>query len=193
MISSFKKAMYIQALQNLAAAGKTVICTIHQPSSEVFAMFDRILLMAEGRTAYLGPINDCLHFFSTQGMPCPANYNPADFYIFTLAISPGKEIEARQKVSYICDAYEASEARRNVAQIVEHEITNGQNRSNEDGADKKKRRSPYKANWFRQFFAVLWRSFLSVLRDPQILLVKGSSSVVLTNLKIHFVILPLDI
>ena len=42
-------------------------------------MFDRILLMAEGRTAYLGPINDCLRFFSAQGMPCPANYNPADF------------------------------------------------------------------------------------------------------------------
>lgn len=164
-------------MQNLAAAGKTVICTIHQPSSEVFAMFDRILLMAEGRTAYLGPINDCLGFFSAQGMPCPANYNPADFYIFTLAISPGKEVEARQKVSYICDAYEASEARRNVSQIVEREIGNGQNRNDGDGDDKK-RRSPYKANWFRQFFAVLWRSFLSVLRDPQILLVKGSSSVV---------------
>jgi len=149
-------------------------------------MFDRILLMAEGRTAYLGPINDCLRFFSAQGLPCPANYNPADFYIFTLAISPGKEVEARQKVSYICDAYEASEARRNVAQIVERDSTNGQNR--EDASDKnKRRRSPYKANWFRQFFAVLWRSFLSVLRDPQILIVKGSSSVVSTLYNIYFI------
>ena len=138
-------------------------------------MFDRILLMAEGRTAYLGPINDCLHFFSNQGLPCPANYNPADFYIFTLAISPGKEVESRQKVDYICDAYEASEARRNVTQIVENEISNGPQYVDPES---KRKRSPYRANWFRQFSAVLWRSWLSVIRDPQILIVKGSSSVV---------------
>ena len=55
-----------QTLRNLAAKGKTVICTIHQPSSEVFAMFDRILLMAQGRTAYLGPIDSALTFFASQ-------------------------------------------------------------------------------------------------------------------------------
>jgi len=49
----------------LASTGKTIICTIHQPSSEVFAMFDRILLMAEGRTAYLGSANDAVPFFSS--------------------------------------------------------------------------------------------------------------------------------
>ena len=56
----------MQVLKNLASTGKTVICTIHQPSSEVFALFDRILLMAEGRTAFLGPIDQALHFFSSQ-------------------------------------------------------------------------------------------------------------------------------
>ena len=54
-----------QVLRNLASTGKTIICTIHQPSSEVFAMFDRILLMAEGRTAYLGSANDAVPFFSS--------------------------------------------------------------------------------------------------------------------------------
>ena len=139
-------------------------------------MFDRILLMAEGRTAYLGPINDCLHFFSTQGMPCPANYNPADFYIFTLAISPGKEIEARQKVKLICDAYIESEASRNASKVVEHEHRNI-GRESEFYQDSK-RRSAYKANWFTQLFAVLWRSWLTVVRDPQILLVKVFSYLV---------------
>ena len=55
----------IQVLGNLASRRKTIICTIHQPSSEVFAMFDRILLMAEGRTAYLGSAKDALPFFSS--------------------------------------------------------------------------------------------------------------------------------
>jgi ABC-type multidrug transport system ATPase subunit len=164
-------------LKNLASAGKTVICTIHQPSSEVFAMFDRILLMAEGRTAFLGPIDDCLHFFSTQGMPCPANYNPADFYIFSLATVPGKETESRQKIKYVCDAYESSISAKHVKEVVqrEHQEINRKDQAQGSATMKK---SPYKANFFQQFSAVLWRSFLSVVRDPQILLVKASSSVV---------------
>ena len=147
--------------------------------------------MAEGRTAFLGPINDCLRFFSNQGLPCPANYNPADFFIFTLAISPGKEIEARENVKYICDAYEGSESSRNIAKIVLAEHRNDGNR-NELNL-KPKKRSAYKANWFTQFFAVLWRSWLTVIRDPQILLVKLFSYLVfyksLTKFDIKNVIL----
>lgn len=157
-----------------------MICTIHQPSSEVFAMFDRILLMAEGRTAFLGPIDDALQYFASQGMPCPANYNPADFYIFSLATVPGKEVESRQKLKYICDSYDSSEAANHVKNILHSQRhTNTQN-STEDS--KKVKRSPYKANWFQQFSAVMWRSFLSVLRDPQILVVKASSSIVSVTL-----------
>jgi ABC-type multidrug transport system ATPase subunit len=40
------------------------VCTIHQPSSQVFALFDRILLMAEGRVAYLGSVRGALDFFA---------------------------------------------------------------------------------------------------------------------------------
>ena len=162
-------------MKNLASQGKTVICTIHQPSSEVFAMFDRILLMAEGRTAFLGPINEALPFFGSQGMPCPANYNPADFYIFTLAVVPGQEVETKKKIKAICDTYDASDGRRRVEEVVRDQH---KHQSNGNELTQKKSRSPYKAGWFSQFSAVLWRSFLSVMRDPQILMVKGSSSIV---------------
>lgn len=55
-----------QVLKSMASNGKTVICTVHQPSSVVFALFDRILLMADGRTAFLGPSKSALEFFSSQ-------------------------------------------------------------------------------------------------------------------------------
>ena len=51
-IKIYTLVYYLKILKSIAAAGKTVVCTIHQPSSEVFEMFDRILLMAEGRTAF---------------------------------------------------------------------------------------------------------------------------------------------
>lgn len=52
-----------KVLKNLAQVGKTVICTIHQPSSELYSMFDKILLMAEGRVAFLGTPEEADNFF----------------------------------------------------------------------------------------------------------------------------------
>ena len=58
-------ASVVDALKNLAKEGRTVICTIHQPSSQIYAMFDRLLLMAEGKIAFLGK-NDEAHDFFTR-------------------------------------------------------------------------------------------------------------------------------
>ena len=44
----------ISILKKIAISGKTVICSIHQPSSQLFEMFDHFLLMARGRVAYVG-------------------------------------------------------------------------------------------------------------------------------------------
>lgn len=141
-------------------------------------MFDRILLMADGKTAFLGPIDQALGFFASLGMPCPGNFNPADFFIFSLATVPGLEAESHQKVKSICDAYNKSEAGQRVSALVEKWHRPDASTTESLQALGKQSKSPYKANWLRQFSAVLWRSFVSLLRDPQILFVKGVSSIV---------------
>ena len=40
-LDAFMAQSLITSLQRLAASGRTIMCTIHQPSSEVYAMFDR--------------------------------------------------------------------------------------------------------------------------------------------------------
>lgn len=54
----------VEVLTRMARRGKTVVLTIHQPSSEVFAQFDKILLMAEGRVAFLGSPQEAQDFFA---------------------------------------------------------------------------------------------------------------------------------
>ncbi len=54
----------VESMKSLADQGKTIICTIHQPSSEVFEMFDRLCFLAEGRLAYLGSLSEAYNFFS---------------------------------------------------------------------------------------------------------------------------------
>jgi len=49
----------------ILARGKTIVVTLHQPSSELFALFDKILLMAEGRVAFMGTAAQACAFFET--------------------------------------------------------------------------------------------------------------------------------
>ena len=44
----------VQTLRNIAHDGRTVIASIHQPSSEVFALFDDLFLLSGGQTVYFG-------------------------------------------------------------------------------------------------------------------------------------------
>lgn len=43
--------------------GKTIICTIHQPSSEVFAVFQQLILLTDGRIAFNGATDQAIEFF----------------------------------------------------------------------------------------------------------------------------------
>ena len=51
-------------LAEMASRGRTVICSIHQPSAAVCASFDRLALLAEGRLAFLGTMQEGLDFFA---------------------------------------------------------------------------------------------------------------------------------
>jgi len=56
-----------------------VIATIHQPSSQIYRIFDRVVLLSGGRTLYegLGGYAPADHF-AQQGSPCAPGYNVAD-------------------------------------------------------------------------------------------------------------------
>ncbi|KAJ1027359.1 hypothetical protein NDA18_003367 [Ustilago nuda] len=72
----------VQSLVTLAKTYKrTVIFSIHQPRSNIVALFDKLLLLAEGRVVYSGPFDRCSDYFDQVGHPCPPGFNIADFLI----------------------------------------------------------------------------------------------------------------
>ncbi|PNF43079.1 ATP-binding cassette sub-family G member 4 [Cryptotermes secundus] len=80
-LDSFSSLQVISHLKSLAEGGRTVVCSIHQPSSRLFQMFDDMYLIAEGQCLYNGPISDLTSVFKEAGFLCPNFYNRADFAI----------------------------------------------------------------------------------------------------------------
>jgi hypothetical protein len=80
-LDSFMALTMVECMKTLCQKeNKTIICTIHQPSSEVFEKFDTLCLLAEGKLAYLGAVSEASKHFASLGYPVPDQFNPSDHY-----------------------------------------------------------------------------------------------------------------
>jgi len=165
-LDSFMAMSLAKLLKRYAAAGRTILCTIHQPSSQTFELFDQICIMAEGRCAFIGATSDCLKAFAKAGYPCPRNYNPADFFIFTLAVVPGKEDKCKEVVARIMQTFEESEQCATIKQDISDQIETPGSRNFRDN----KRKSSccgVIGGWIAQVYQLFLRQTIATLREPQ--------------------------
>ncbi|XP_034949544.1 ABC transporter G family member 9 [Chelonus insularis] len=61
--------------------GKSIVVTVHQPSSRMFHSFSKLLLLSRGQVAYYGSTANIGRFFATIGLTLLPHYNPADFIL----------------------------------------------------------------------------------------------------------------
>jgi len=78
--------------------GRTVITTLHQPSSEIFHMIDDLYVLHEGQMVYGGPAQDLVNYFSTAGYHFPKYSNPLDV-LFMDVLNQGDDEFAEESQS----------------------------------------------------------------------------------------------
>ncbi|XP_061965526.1 ABC transporter G family member 22-like isoform X3 [Populus nigra] len=71
----------VQLLQDMAEGGKTVVTTIHQPSSRLFHKFDKLILLGKGSLLYFGKSSEAMRYFSSIGCNPLIAMNPAEFLL----------------------------------------------------------------------------------------------------------------
>lgn len=106
----------MENLRDLALIhGKTVVSTIHQPNSDIFDMFDKLMLLAKGKVIYFNDANESVKYFTNIGRPCPELTNPADYFMTIMSIEgldaeelmKEKEYEGKERDEVLEEEYAA--------------------------------------------------------------------------------------
>ncbi|KAH8410018.1 hypothetical protein KR009_004216 [Drosophila setifemur] len=71
----------LELLKKLTSQGRTIICTIHQPTAKLFQIFDQVYVLSAGNCVYQGSTQKLVPFLQAVDLPCPMYHNPADYII----------------------------------------------------------------------------------------------------------------
>ncbi|KAJ6316635.1 hypothetical protein OIU78_019839 [Salix suchowensis] len=178
-LDSASALFVIQALKNIALDGRIVVCSIHQPSSYIFDLFDDLCLLSSGETIYFGEAKLAVKFFAEAGFPCPTRRNPSDHFLRCInsdfdKIAPTPLPSLRDSVVSVSSKFETSfttkdikakliekyksseysiNTRKNIRQIalINEELMSGLI----------ERRN----NWRNQLYTLTIRCFVNMIRD----------------------------
>lgn len=108
-LDAFTALSIMDVMRGLANEGRTLVVTIHQPRSDLFAHFGNIILLARGGSpVYAGPAHGMLPHFATQGYECPRHINPADFALDLITVDlqhESREAASRAKVHNLVESW----------------------------------------------------------------------------------------
>jgi hypothetical protein len=160
----------INILNDLAIKeGKTVITSIHQPSSGAFFGFHKLMLLAVGNLIYFGGPQESLSYLKNLNYECPSQYNAADHWMDLLVVDDGIKYSLNSSDGQSRVASTLTVTREALINSWDKETFSREvfNEMDEDRARKQKRLSciavcqdgdRFNTSWWVQFRVLLHRS-----------------------------------
>ncbi|KAE8649246.1 hypothetical protein Csa_015044 [Cucumis sativus] len=146
-------AIVMRAVRNTVDTGRTVVCTIHQPSIDIFEAFDELILMKRGgKVIYggkLGTHSQSMidYFEGISGVTqIPKSYNPATWML--------------ENWEDFADIYKNSEQYKDVEASIKHYSVPA------EGEEPLKFESTYSQDKLSQFMSCLWKQRTMYWRSP---------------------------
>ncbi|KAG2118374.1 ABC-2 type transporter-domain-containing protein [Suillus clintonianus] len=153
----------VQFLRELANHGQAILCTIHQPSAELFQVFDKLLLLSKGgQTVYFGDIGEnsstMLNYFERHGAPhCRSDANPAEYMLDVIGAGAAA-VSTTDWYDVWKHSLEAMQLQVQIEKMHEH----GRTRSRQLGV----RYPVFATTWLHQFTTLTQRNFQAYWRNP---------------------------
>ncbi|KAJ4823985.1 hypothetical protein Tsubulata_051044, partial [Turnera subulata] len=155
-------AIVMRVVKNIVKTNRTIVCTIHQPSIDVFEAFDELILLKRGgQVIYYGELG--LHssklieyFESIPGVPkIKENYNPATWMLDVT--SPSSEAQLGLEFAHL---YQQSHLFQENEELVKRL------RIPPEGSKEIQFPTRFPQNGWQQFKACLWKQSLAYWRSP---------------------------
>lgn len=104
-LDSFTALAIMKLIKDQALLGRTVVCTLHQPSSEIVDLIDSLLVMTDGHIIYHNPPNKIQPWFEVLGYEFPEYGNPIDYLLHIVTKNDDRFITREDKNQFLLDAY----------------------------------------------------------------------------------------
>ncbi|XP_035176058.1 ATP-binding cassette sub-family G member 8 [Oxyura jamaicensis] len=192
-LDSFTAHNLVITLSRLARGNRLVLLSLHQPRSDIFQLFDLVLLMSSGVTVYSGTAKDMVQYFTELGYPCPRYSNPADFYVDLTSIdkqTAEKEIESRKRANILASLFR--EKIKNFDDFLwkvneDDNVVNTVSQKSSHVKSEEAIHMPYHSSdqlpgVLRQFTVLLSRQVSNDFRDLSTLLVHGVEALIMSLL-----------
>ena len=166
---------YVQSLRTLTnMAHVSSLVALYQAGESLYELFDKVVLIHDGRCAYYGPTDDAKAYFESLGFSCPARCTTAEFLtsvvdVHEREIRPGWEDRIPRTADEFERAYRNSAVYdKNLTDIGALESQLEQQKKEREAAQTKAtQRKNYTIPFHKQVIACTRRQFLVILGDRQ--------------------------
>ncbi|OCL07552.1 putative multidrug resistance ABC transporter [Glonium stellatum] len=165
--------------------GATACVAIYQAPQSAYDIFDKVLVLYEGRQIYFGRTGDAKQFFLDMGFDCPDRQTTADFLTSMTSplervVRPGWEDRVPRTPDEFAERWKNSEERKRLLQAIENydrqypvggeqfEKFKASRRAQQ--AKHQRVKSPYTLSYTQQIKLCLWRGFQRLKGDPSLTL-----------------------
>ncbi|XP_054857731.1 ATP-binding cassette sub-family G member 8 [Eublepharis macularius] len=194
-LDSFTAHNLVITLSRLARGNRLVLLSVHQPRSDIYQLFDLILLMTSGATIYCGAAQDMVQYFEEIGYPCPTYSNPADFYVDLTSVDRQTEetkMESLQRASSLAALFHEKVKHfddflwKNRSEDDENTVSISTDLSppfvSEELINMNSHSTDQLPGWFQQFTVLLSRQVSNNVRDLSALLIRGFEALLMSLL-----------